>query len=100
MSEKRTININPELFKVSSNTSRKKRKDDNPNKEIKVRGPKVQNNKTLRGKLLRYIRDQQERNYQKKMESTSSNGPATNKPIPNPMEWLLLSSMQHLAHCY
>jgi hypothetical protein len=86
MSEKRTININPDLFKVSSNTSRKKRKDDNPNKEIKVRGPKVQNNKTLRGKLLRYIRDQQERNYQKKMESTSSNGPATNKPIPNPMD--------------
>lgn len=66
MSEKRTININPDLFKVSSNTSRKKRKDGNPNKEIKVRAPKVQNNKTLRGKLLKYIRDKQERNYQKK----------------------------------
>jgi len=86
MSEKRTININPELFKVSLNTSRKKRKDDNPNKEIKVRAPKVQNNKTLRGKLLRYIRDQQERNYQKKMESNTHDGGSVNKPIPNPMD--------------
>jgi len=85
MSDKKTISINPDLFKVS-NTTRKKRKDDNPNKEIKVRAPKVQNNKTLRGKLLKYIRDQQERNYQKKMDSTPSNTSVTNKPILNPMD--------------
>ena len=85
MSEKKTININPELFKVSSNTSRKKKvKDENPNKEIKVRAPKVQNNKTLRGKLLKYIREQQEKNYNKKMEN-STNSTISSKPAMNPL---------------
>lgn len=86
MSDRKTISINPELFKVTSNTTRKKRKDDNPNKEIKVRAPKVQNNKTLRGKLLKYIRDQQEKNYREKMDSDSRIHISNQHPIKNPLE--------------
>jgi len=86
MSDRKTISINPELFKVTSNTTRKKRKDDNPNKEIKVRAPKVQNNKTLRGKLLKYIRDQQEKNYREKMDSDSRSHISNQTPIKNPLE--------------
>ena len=91
MSDRKTISINPELFKVTSNTTRKKRKDDNPNKEIKVKAPKVQNNKTLRGKLLKYIRDQQEKNYREKMDSDSrshnTHNDLMNKiPVKNPLE--------------
>lgn len=86
MSDRKTISINPELFKVTSNTTRKKRKEENPNKEIKVRAPKVQNNKTLRGKLLKYIRDQQEKNYREKMDNDSRSHISNQHPIKNPLE--------------
>jgi len=53
-SEKRTIKINPELFKVSDkNTSRKKRASST---EIKVRTPKPIRNKTLRKSVLNMLR--------------------------------------------
>jgi hypothetical protein len=67
MSERRTIMINPELFSLSGgNTTRKKRKSTEP-KEIKVKdsAPKKQSSKTLRNKLLHYIRKTQEENYRK-----------------------------------
>ena len=53
-SEKRTIKINPELFKVSDkNSSRKKR---GSSTEIKVRSPKPIKNKTLRKSVLNMLR--------------------------------------------
>ena len=53
-SEKRTIKINPELFKVSDkNSSRKKRRSST---EIKVRAPKPIRNKTLRKSVLNMLR--------------------------------------------
>ena len=67
MSERKTITINPELFSISAaNTTRKKRKSTEP-KEIKVKdsAPKKQSSKTLRNKLLHYIRKTQEENYRK-----------------------------------
>ena len=67
MSERRTIMINPELFSLSGgNTTRKKRKSTEP-KEIKVKdsAPSKQSSKTLRNKLLHYIRKTQEENYRK-----------------------------------
>jgi hypothetical protein len=65
MSERKTITINPDLFSLSGgNTTRKKR---TPDKDIKIRSePKPErNNKTLRNRLLHYIRKNQEDNYRK-----------------------------------
>jgi len=62
-SEKRTIKINPELFKVSEkNTSRKKQKTSNVN--IKVKSPSPKRDKTFRKGVLRMIRE----NIQKKQK--------------------------------
>jgi hypothetical protein len=64
---KKTITINPDLFKVSSTTgkSRKKRDPNDPNRPaIKIRSPNAKPN-TLRSKnhMLRFIRKQQENTY-------------------------------------
>jgi hypothetical protein len=82
MSERKTISINPELFKVTSNTTRK-RQPKTENKDIKVKSQqtKQQNNKTLRGKLLRYIREQQEKNYEKNAQRDSQPKPALKNPL-------------------
>jgi hypothetical protein len=67
MSERKTISINPELFKVSGNTTRKKRPTtDNKDFKIKSSTPKQpHSNKTLRNRLLHYIRKNQEENFKK-----------------------------------
>lgn len=62
-SEKRTIKINPELFKVSEkNSSRKKRSNSNVN--IKVKANRPIRDKTFRKGVLRMIRE----NIQKKQK--------------------------------
>jgi hypothetical protein len=60
MSQQKTIHINPELFKVKNNT-RKKRDGTNP---IRIKSTIENKNKTNRNRILRYIREQQEKNYQ------------------------------------
>lgn len=67
MSDRKTITINPELFSISAaNTTRKKR-EPKEQKELKIREPsqKKQSTKTLKNKLLNYIRKTQEENYRK-----------------------------------
>jgi len=67
MSERKTISINPELFSLSGNTTRKKRPS-KENKDLKIKSttPKQpQSNKTLRNRLLHYIRKNQEENFKK-----------------------------------
>jgi hypothetical protein len=83
MSERKTISINPELFKVTSNTTRKKQPKTEKNKDIRVKSQqtKQQNNKTLRGKLLKYIREQQEKNYEKNANRDVSQKPPTKNPL-------------------
>jgi len=83
MSERKTISINPELFKVTSNTTRKRQPKTDKNKDIKVKSQqtKQQNNKTLRGKLLKYIREQQEKNYEKNAHRDVSNKQPTKNPL-------------------
>jgi hypothetical protein len=83
MSERKTISINPELFKVTSNTTRKKQPKPEKNKDIKIKSQqtKQQNNKTLRGKLLKYIREQQEKNYEKNAHRDVSQKPPTKNPL-------------------
>lgn len=83
MSERKTININPDLFRVTSNTTRKKQPKTENNKDIRVKSQqtKQQNNKTLRGKLLRYIREQQEKNYEKNAQRDVSHKTPTKNPL-------------------
>jgi hypothetical protein len=67
-SERKTITINPELFTVGgTNTTRKKRPTDAKPKDLKIKSsPKpAHNTKTLRNRLLNYIRKNQEDNFKK-----------------------------------
>jgi len=73
---KKTITINPELFKISNSTRRTSRKkhddDDNAGSsrpQIKIRNPAPKTN-TIKRKnhVLRFIRDQQEKNYKKMLD--------------------------------
>jgi hypothetical protein len=63
MSEKKTIQINPDLFKVSDkNTSRKKLSES----KIKMKSPeKKQKQKTLRKNVLKMIREKQQEEYKR-----------------------------------
>jgi hypothetical protein len=63
-SEKRTIKINPELFKLpDKNTSRKKR--ENNEFKIKVKPEKQVKNKSLRRSVMKMIREKQQEEYKK-----------------------------------
>jgi pterin-4a-carbinolamine dehydratase len=67
MSEKKTIQINPDLFKVT-NTSRKKQ---NP---IKIKSPeKKQKQKTLRKNVLKMIREKQQEEYKRLFDTPEKN---------------------------
>lgn len=69
MSEKKTISINPELFSMSGrNSTRKKREPSHEKKDLKIKSssPKQPySTKTLRNRLLHYIRKNQEDNFKK-----------------------------------
>ena len=68
--DKRTIKINPDLFKFSTtNTTRKKRDANTPRIKVKSEN-KEQNTKTLKRKLLKHIRSFQEETTR---ESTKKN---------------------------
>jgi len=66
--EKKTIQINPDLFKMSGNTTRKNRKPRESKNPIKVKAPpKPKNNSTLKKNLLKMIR-----NHQQQTQNASS----------------------------
>ena len=65
MSDRKTIQINPDLFSVNGRGGTRKKKPTDPNKPIKIRSENVKNNRTTKGKILRYIREQQQENYEK-----------------------------------
>jgi hypothetical protein len=108
MSEKKTIQINPELFSFQ-NTTRKKRSGSSTPKEIKVKDASAnsKNNKTTKGRILRYIREQQEKNYRElfnenhsypshptKKETTSLKLPPTINPASSDFD----NSVSFLKH--
>jgi hypothetical protein len=67
MSERKTISINPELFSLGGNTTRKKRPT-KENKDLKIKSAaskQPHSTKTLRNRLLHYIRKNQEENFKK-----------------------------------
>jgi hypothetical protein len=63
-SEKRTIKINPELFKISDKNTSRKKKEKNDIK-IKVKSEKPLKNKSLRRSVMKMIRDKQQEEYKK-----------------------------------
>lgn len=69
MSEKKTIHINPDLFKVSNkNMSRKKQSP------IKMKSPeKKQKQKTLRKNVLKMIREKQQEEYKRLFDKPDTN---------------------------
>ena len=73
----KTININPELFKISNNSGGTRKKKDPP--KLKFKNPKEPTNKTSKNALLKYIKNHQEKNYKKLIENelTSSSTAAT-----------------------
>jgi len=59
--EKKTIQINPDLFQMSGNNTRKNRKPRQNKNPIKVKAPpKPKNNSTLKKNLLKMIRNHQQ----------------------------------------
>ena len=69
MSDKKIISINPELLSFSNFSAGKTQKKRKPvEKDLKIRSPaepRKASTKTLRNKLLQYIRKTQEENYRK-----------------------------------
>lgn len=72
MNERKTISINPELFSLSSTNTTRKKRNTNENKELKIKSANKQphSTKTLRNRLLHYIRKNQEENFKKMHGST------------------------------
>ena len=62
--ERKTIQINPELFKVSNNKTPKKREKPLPRLNIKPK-EKIQKQKTLRKNVLKMIREKQQEEYKR-----------------------------------
>lgn len=76
------IAINPDLFSFSggSGTRKKRAKSDI---KIKVRSAKYDNNKTTKRALLKYIRNQQEKNFEKNIKTEKMH--QTNQPPIKPV---------------
>jgi hypothetical protein len=76
MEEKRKIIINPELFKFNtSGGTRKKKEGANGAPKIKMKKPVSMDNKnkkSIKNKILRYIREQQEEKYKSLFEENLS----------------------------
>jgi hypothetical protein len=80
----KVISINPDLFSASGKGGTRK-KTPKTDINIKVRQPnKNENNKTTKRALLKYIRNQQEKNLEKKINS--ENTPILNKPRINEVD--------------
>jgi hypothetical protein len=68
MSERKTISINPELFSLSGGNTTRKKRSTAENKDLKIKSAAskpTQSTKTLRNRLLHYIRKNQEENFKK-----------------------------------
>jgi hypothetical protein len=68
MSERKTISINPELFSLSGGNTTRKKRPPSENKDLKIKSTaskQPQSTKTLRNRLLHYIRKNQEENFKK-----------------------------------
>jgi len=77
MSEKKTIQINPDLFKISNKSNTRKKGSEKPPKIELKSSIKTQKQKTLRKNVLKMIREKQQESYRnlfekKKLPDSSS----------------------------
>ncbi len=88
MSDKKTIMINPELFSISAGNTTRKKREPKEQKELKIREPSQnkQSTKTLKNKLLNYIRKTQEENYRKMHGHDPEIKPPTTSSRQSPVE--------------
>lgn len=78
--EKKTIQINPDLFQVSGNNTRKNRKPKQSKNPIKVKAPpKPKNNSTLKKNLLKMIRNHQQQQSKESVVTQPSSVIETNE---------------------
>lgn len=84
MSDRKTIQINPELFKIPDNNKTRKRRAKTDQK-IKFKSNTDKNNKSVKTKLLKYIREKQEENYKKLFDNTQSKYPSSQTPPSSPI---------------
>jgi len=103
MEEKRKIIINPDLFKFNtSGGTRKKREGTNGASKIKMKKPVSMDNKnkkSIKNKILRYIREQQEQKYKSLFEENLSkhNQKKNIEPLLNELDTIsaIEDSIQH-----
>jgi hypothetical protein len=77
MSSQKTININPDLFQITSGKTRKKRLDGE--KKIKVKSTNAATIKKNKSMMLRRIREKQKENYRKLFEEEKEDTSISNE---------------------
>jgi len=83
MSEKRTIQINPESFKVSKQSTTRKKRDASPKIQLKSnREDKKQNQKSIRRNIIKMIREKQQDEYRKMFDDKKSSEPSNKSSNP------------------
>ena len=93
----KTISINPDLFKVTNNRSSRKKKENRPG-EIKIKNTRAnKRDKTLRkNHVLRFIREQQEKNYKQLLEGDKPKS-TLEKPIDDSFNNEFDESLKYLT---
>lgn len=80
MSDKKTLNLNPDLFSFSNNTTRKKRSKSDPGGiKMKPTQPKKKNDTLKKKSILKMIRQHQEDRYKKLFEGDKTTPNTTNQ---------------------
>lgn len=72
MSEKKTIQFNPELLKFTNNKTRKNRPESGPSDGIRLKKPRKKDETFKKNSILKMIRKHQQEKYNKMLESFDS----------------------------
>ena len=85
MSDKKTIRINPDLFQYSTtNKTRKKERSNDRSKPIRIKSDRHnRTTKNTKNQLLKYIREQQEKNYKRFSEQSSTMEELSTNMLPS-----------------
>ena len=101
MSDKKTIRVNPDLFHFSTTNKTKKKRFRDPNKPIRVKTDPLHDRtvKNTKKQLLKYIREQQEKNYKRFSEpqNTIINEPKSNDTTNSGFESDFENSLKYLS---
>ena len=85
MSDRKTISINPDLFNFGGGKTQKNREQRKKSKEIKMKNALAKPNKTTKGKVLKYIREQQEKNFKEMFDKSVSKNTKLEAALPEPL---------------